>query len=111
MRMADNPLRPLIDLLSGCRLECVERLRAGDHSALSLKHGLDGLIRLLEACEHQRVGLGGDVLILPTPVDPDPLGEYRIVRDVEAENRDHWREVARALPGDVLIRRQPFSNT
>jgi hypothetical protein len=98
-------LEPVVQRLAAWRAEVVERLRAGDPDALALKLALDAAIRWLGVCERGELPAGGEVVALPAPEDFAPLGEYRVVWDAETEDRRHWREVARASPGDLLVRR------
>ena len=101
----DRPsLEPVVQRLTAWRAEVVERLRGGDPDALALKLSLDAAVRLLEVCERGHLPVGGEVVALPAPGDFAPLGEYRVVWDAETEDPRHWREVARASPGDLLFR-------
>lgn len=101
----DRPsLEPVVEQLTAWRVEAVERLRAGDPSALALKLALDAAVGWLEVCERHHLPVGGEVVALPAPDDCASLGEYRVVWDGETEDRQWWREVARASPGDLLIR-------
>ena len=95
---------PVLQRLNEWRVEAIARLSGGDPSALELKLALDAAIRWLDVCERNRLPAGGEVIALPIPNDADPLGEYRILWDGETEDRQKWREVARALPGDLLVR-------
>ncbi|HEY1188037.1 MAG TPA: hypothetical protein VGE74_10290 [Gemmata sp.] len=101
----DQPsLEPVVQRLTAWRAEVVERLRSGDQSALALKRALDAALRWLAIAERCPLPAGGEAVALPAPGDFAPLGEYRVVWDVETEDRRCWREVARAAPGDVLVR-------
>jgi hypothetical protein len=95
-------LEPVRTRLSAWRTEVIERLRAGDNSALDLKLALDAAVRWLEICE-SLPSPAGAVVVLPPPPDFSPLGDYRILWDAETEDRQHWQEVARAKPGDLLV--------
>jgi hypothetical protein len=94
----------VVQRLTAWRAEVVEQLRAGDASALALKLALDAALGWLEMCERHQVPVGGEVVVLPAPADFAPLGEYRVLWDAETEDRRRWREVARASPGDLLVR-------
>lgn len=101
----DRPsLELVVQRLIAWRAEVVERLRAGDQETLALKLGLDAAIRWLDVCGRCEFPADGEVVALPAPEDLDPLGEYRIMWDGETEDRQHWRELTRASPGDLLVR-------
>jgi hypothetical protein len=104
--MHQNSLEPAIQHLHGWRLELIEKLRSGDASALDLKLAAEAAIRWLEACQRHPFPAGGTTVMLPLPEDFEPFGDYRVMWDAETEDRQRWREVARASPGDLLIRHQ-----
>jgi hypothetical protein len=96
---------PVIQRLSAWRTEVVECLRSGDQSALALKLALDAAVGWLDACEQYGIsGAPEAVKALPFPTDYAPLGDYRVLWDAETEDRGSWQEVARASPGDLLVR-------
>src|SRR4051812_29276954 len=101
--MDQQDLEPAIQHLRGWRLELLEQLRSGDASALGPKIAADAAIRWLEACARHSFPAGGTMVVLPIPEDYEPLGDYRVMWDAETEDRQRWREVARASVGDVLI--------
>jgi hypothetical protein len=86
------------------REETIERIRIGDPEALSVKRSLDAALRWLEIGERCHVPLDAEAVVLPAPDDYEPLGEYRILWDAETEDSRSWREVARAYPGDLLLK-------
>ncbi len=101
----DRPsLESVVERLTAWRAEAVERLRADDPSALDLKLALDAAVRWLRVCERCRLPAGGEVVVLPVPDGYEPLGDYRVMWDGETEERQYWREVARAYPGDLLVK-------
>lgn len=105
--MKQPSLQPAIDHLTAWREAVVERLKAGDESALSLKLAADVAVRWLEICDRQQLRPEVEAIRLPTPEDHEPLGEYRVMWDHETEDRDLWREIARASPNDLLLRHSP----
>jgi len=98
-------LEPVVQQLIAWRGGAVERLRSGDPAALDLKLALDLAIRWLETCQRHELPAASEIVALPTPQSFETLGEYRILWDCETEDRQQWREVARAFPGDLLVRR------
>src|SRR5438105_4846393 len=101
----DRPsLEPVVQRLVAWQVEVVEQLRAGDQAALALKLALDAAVRWLEVYERCQLPASGEVVALPPPEDFAPLGEYRVLWDGETEDRQHWREVDRASPGDLLVK-------
>ena len=103
--MPAPPLEPVLVRLRAWQAEVVEQLRAGDPSALATKLALDTAIRWLEVAERSGLPPGGEWFTRPPPEDVAPLGDYRVLWDCETEDRRTWREVTRAVPGDVLVKR------
>jgi len=98
-------LAPVVRRLSDWRSEVMDRLSSGDPSALPLKLALDAAVGWLEICEqYGTFATPKEVTALPFPGDHAPLGDYRVVWDAESEDRSTWQEVARASPGDLLVR-------
>ena len=97
---------PVIRRLHEWRASAIEQLRGGEGSALAMKVALDAAIGWLEVCEQRQLPSPRDaeVSVLPLPEGAEPLGDYRIMWDAETEQRTWWREVARASPGDLLVR-------
>lgn len=104
--MQRTSMVPVILRLHEWRAMVIERLRGGEQSSLAVKLALDAAIAWLEVCEHRELPSPRDaeVSVLPFPEGDEPLGDYRIMWDAETEQRPWWREVARASPGDLLVR-------
>jgi hypothetical protein len=104
--MEQTSVRPVVQRLNEWRTDAIERLRAGEQTALALKLALDAAIVWLEVCERRQLPSprDADVVVLPFPEGHEPLGDYRIMWDAETEERGHWQEAARASPGDLLVR-------
>lgn len=104
--MQRTSLKPVIQHLHEWRVGVIGRLRDEQERDLMLKPALDVASRWLEVHEQHQVPASGatEVAVLPLPESYHPLGDYRILWDAETEDRSCWREVARALPGDLLVR-------
>ena len=78
-------------------------------AALRLKRQLDDALACLDLCQQFQIQPGAKVTVLPDLQTMSPSCSYRVMKDNETDNQEHWTELAiddyhlELFPGDMVI--------